>query len=48
LRFIDDPSGASFFGRPLWQVCDADIWRWHACRIAARRLYRSWLKDGDE
>lgn len=37
-RILDDPSGASFFGVPLWQVADADVWRWRACVVAAGRI----------
>ncbi len=37
-RILDDPTGAGFFGVPLWQVADADVWRWRACIVAARRV----------
>jgi len=34
-----ESSAAEWFGKPLREVPDADLWRWRACVIAARRLY---------
>lgn len=32
----DDPE--KFFRRPVFEVSSADLWRWHACRVALRDM----------
>jgi len=35
-KLLADPTGVGYFGRPLWQVADADVLRYQICVAAAR------------
>lgn len=39
LKLMADPTGRDYFDRPLWQVSDADVVRYHVLVDVARSTY---------